>query len=411
MVHETGASADRAAPPHVAAPPARHAYLDNLKVALVVGVITMHAAITYGFSGSWYLESYDELPGAVLGPLTVLMAIGATFGLGLFFLIAGALTGPSLDRCGAARFARERLLRLGIPIVAYTLLLSPLLKYAEHRVQDGGQPLLPYVGGQVWRLAPGPTWFLEALLLFSLAYAALRALRPSGDRSPAPRVPSRLHGRQVAAVAGAIATASFAAHLVFPLGTEQLHVQLGAFPQYVILFALGVAAGRRGWLDALDPALVRRCAVAAALAALVVPPALLLGGFFDGDAAEARYMGGWHWQAAGLSLTEGVLSTCVSLWAVDRFRRRYDALTPLTRRMAPAAYGAFIVHPPVLVVLALAIQQLPLPATAKFLVVLGGGVAGSFALASLAARAGPLARVVGATPAAQPAAAQSSGPM
>lgn len=378
----------------------RRAYLDNLKVLLVVGVIAVHAAITYGFSGTWYLESYDEMPDVVLAPLTVPLAIGALFGLGLFFLIAGALTGPSLDRRGPARFARERLLRLGLPILAYTLLVSPVLKYVSHRVDDGGsERFLPFAADHVWQFAPGPTWFLEALLLFSLAYAAVRALRPAPPRPPPP---SRLSGRTIALVALAIGVSSFAAHLVFPLGTEQLHVQLGAFPQYVILFSLGVAAGRRGWLETLDPALMRRCAFAAVVATLIVPPALLVGGFFESDAGEDLYMGGWHWQAAGLSLTEGVLATCASLWAIDRFRRRHDTLTPLTRRMAPAAYGAFIVHPPVLVGLALAIQSLPLPATVKFVVVLAGGVAGSFALATLANRAGPLARVVGARASGEP---------
>jgi surface polysaccharide O-acyltransferase-like enzyme len=35
----------------------RLAYLDNLKVLLVVGVIAVHSAVTYGFDGTWYLES------------------------------------------------------------------------------------------------------------------------------------------------------------------------------------------------------------------------------------------------------------------------------------------------------------------------------------------------------------------
>jgi hypothetical protein len=59
-------------------------------------------------------------------------------------------------------------------------------------------------------------------------------------------------------------------------------------------------------------------------------------------------------------------------------------------------YGAFIVHPPVLVVLALAIQSAPVPAELKFVFVLAGGVAGSFWLAALATRVRPIARIVGA---------------
>ncbi len=68
----------------------RLAYLDNLKILLVVGVIALHTAITYGFDGSWYLESYDEMASAVVDALTVVLGTGWLFGLGLFFLIAVA---------------------------------------------------------------------------------------------------------------------------------------------------------------------------------------------------------------------------------------------------------------------------------------------------------------------------------
>jgi glucans biosynthesis protein C len=370
----------------------RLAYLDNLKVLLVVGVIAVHSAITYGFDGSWYLESYDEMTGAVVDALTVVIAIGWLFGLGLFFLIAGRLSGPALDRKGPGRFAYERAVRLGTPLLAYTLLVGPVLEYVAYRENEGGtRGFWPFLGDQIWHFAPGPTWFLEALLAFSVGYALLRGLRPPG------RAPSSapLRGRHVALVALAVAAGSFAAHLAFPIGSEQFHLQLGMFPQYLILFALGAAAGRRGWLETLTPELRRRCGLAGAVTALAIPTILLTGDFFAGEAAADRFAGGWHWQAAAASLTEGVLATCVSLWAIAYFRRHHNRLRPLARRMAPAAYGAFIVHPLVIVGLALAIQAGPVPAELKFACVLTGGVAGSFMLAALAAHARPTARIIG----------------
>jgi glucans biosynthesis protein C len=367
-------------------------YLDNLKVLLVIGVIAVHAAVTYGFDGSWYLESYDEMTGALVDALTVVIVIGWLFGLGLFFLIAGRLTGPSLDRKGPGRFAYERAVRLGVPVLAFVLLVSPVLEYVEYRETEGGtEGFWSFAGDQIWEFAPGPTWYLEALLAFSLGYALLRQLR-------APRrAPSRapLQSRHVAIIVVAIATGSFAAHLAWPIGSEQFHLQLGMFPQYLILFSLGVAAGRREWLETLTPQVQRRCGFAAAIAALALPAILLAGDFFAGGAAEDRFLGGWHWQAAAASLTEGVLATCVSLWAIAYFRDHHNQLRPIARRMAPAAYGAFIVHPPVLVGLALAIQPAPVPAELKFACVLAGGVAGSFGIAALAARTRPIARIIG----------------
>jgi peptidoglycan/LPS O-acetylase OafA/YrhL len=243
-------------------------YLDTLKVLLVVGVIAMHAAITYGLDGSWYLESYDEMSGVVVALVTTMLGVDWLFGLGLFFLIAGRLTSPSLDRKGPRRFAIDRLVRLGVPLAAYTLLVSPVLEYVSYRENDNGTDAFwPFVREQVWHLAPGPTWFLEALLVFSLAYTLWRALR--GDARPP--VWRRLRGGEVAGVAVAISIGALAVHLVFPVGSEQFHLQLAMFPQYAILFAVGVAAGRRGWLETITPQLQRRCGVVGVIAALALP--------------------------------------------------------------------------------------------------------------------------------------------
>ena len=367
---------------------ARLAYLDTLKVLLVVGVIAMHTAITYGLDGSWYLESYDEMSGAVVDLVTAVLGVGWLFGLGLFFLIAGRLSTPSLERKGPRLFARERLIRLGIPLVAYTLLVSPFLEYVAYRENEHGtEALWPFVHEQVWHFAPGPTWFLEALLVFSLALALWRALHGHA----VPPVWRRLRGIEVAGVALLIAIAAFAAHLAFPVGSEQFHLQLAMFPQYVILFSLGAAAGRRGWLETLTPQLQRRCGLAGVIAALALPAVLLAGGFFDGGAAaEDRFEGGWHWQAAAGALVEGVLATCVSLWAVGHFRAHQERyFRPLIRRMAPPAYGAFIIHPPVLVGLAFALQPIPVPAELKFLALLVAGVAGSFSVTAVVQSVAP----------------------
>ena len=90
----------------------RLAYLDNLKILLVVGVITVHAAITYGFDGSWYLESYDEMASGVVGVLTAILGVGWLFGL---LGPHGArsrhrhLPGKRVLRAGHAEFSARRL--------------------------------------------------------------------------------------------------------------------------------------------------------------------------------------------------------------------------------------------------------------------------------------------------------------
>src|SRR5213596_87832 len=51
----------------------------------------------------------------------------------LFFLLAGWSASSSLQVRGTSGFARERLLRLGVPLVAGCVLLAPLLKFFELR--------------------------------------------------------------------------------------------------------------------------------------------------------------------------------------------------------------------------------------------------------------------------------------
>src|SRR5215216_6445456 len=313
----------------------RLAYLDNLKVLLVAGVIGVHTAIIYGVDGSFYLEDYDSMADVSIGVLTIFVAVGFLFGLGAFFLIAGRLSGPSLDHKGPLRFIRDRLMRLGIPVVFYVLVIAPPMEYVEYRDEGGQGGFFRYARDQLTDPAPGPTWFLEALLGFSLAYGLVRWLRPArGEPSREP-----LRGEQVAGVAVAIAVLSFSTHLVVPYGEEHLHIQFALFPQYAILFALGCAAGRRGWLETLTPELRRGCGIVALIAVLALPALLLAGGFTESDAKQDLYAGGWHWQAAGTSIVEASLAATLPLFLIGWSRERWTRQGPLLRRMAAAAYG------------------------------------------------------------------------
>jgi glucans biosynthesis protein C len=372
----------------------RLAYLDNLKVLLVVGVIAVHSAITYGVDGSWYLEDYDSMADVSVAVLTIFVAVGFLFGLGAFFMIAGRLSGPALDRKGPARFVGDRLIRLGIPVVFYVLLIAPVMEYVKAREEGEEQGFLSFAWGQLSDPAPGPTWFLEALLVFSFVYALVRAARPA--REPVSSEP--LRGRLVAAVGVAIGVSSFVTHLVVPIGEEHFHIQFALFPQYAILFGLGCAAGRRGWLETLTPELRRRCGVVGLAGVLALPVLLLAGGFTESDAKQDLYAGGWHWQAAGTSLVEATLAATLPLFLIGWFREHWTRQGPLLRGMATAAYGAFIIHPPVIVGLALALHQTPIQPELKFILVLGGGVVGSFGITSLVLRIPTVRRVLSSGP-------------
>ena len=61
--------------------PARLVHLDRLKILLTAGVITAHAAMSYGAAGTWLYEE-DSLSDATALVLSVLVGGGVMFVLG-----------------------------------------------------------------------------------------------------------------------------------------------------------------------------------------------------------------------------------------------------------------------------------------------------------------------------------------
>ncbi|MGZ3624729.1 MAG: acyltransferase family protein [Ktedonobacteraceae bacterium] len=147
----------------------RMLYIDNLRVLLISMVIVVHLAVTYGAVGSWYYHDPTNLPTAII--LTFISGPGMASGMGIFFLIAGYFTPGSYDRKGSKSFLQDRLVRLGIPLLIYDLLLDPLVVNIASGLQGSywrfyGNYLLHEKG-----IANGPVWFIAVLLLFSLVYA------------------------------------------------------------------------------------------------------------------------------------------------------------------------------------------------------------------------------------------------
>ena len=114
--------------------------MDNLKVVLVTCVILGHAFITYADIGEWmYREPATSEAFNIVAAIVV--SLGALFAMGLFFLIAGLLTPGPLQRKGSARFLLDRVIRLGVPFVAYLLLIYPLAEWAGERERSASSHL------------------------------------------------------------------------------------------------------------------------------------------------------------------------------------------------------------------------------------------------------------------------------
>lgn len=359
-------------------PAPRRAYLDNLKAFLVAGVILGHVFITYADVGSWaYREPSTNK--AFIIPAALYVAVGSMFAMGLFFLIAGLLLPRALARKGPAGFLRDRLVRLGPPLLAFLAVIFPVVKWLG---DDRGRSLAWFFRDQLRDPDPGPLWFVLALLLFSAAYAVWRVIRPVRP-APRPWRPSFLP-----LLAAGIAAATFIVRLRYPIDSHQIfELHVWQWPQCVGLFALGIACAENGWLDPVPDRLRRMSGSAALVGAATIVSALLLN-LKNTDPLG----GGLSWQAAVIAIGEGLTAVGSSVWLLGFFQRRFDHAGPLAQALGRAAFGAYVVQAPVAVLIARLAGPLPLAPEIKFLFVAPAAVAGSFGLAWLLTRVPGLKR-------------------
>jgi glucans biosynthesis protein C len=346
--------------PPTAAPP-RLPSLDNLRVVLTVLVVLFHVALSYGNLPIWYYHEPADDPSGVA--LDLFVIVTQMFFMGGFFLISGFLTPGSYDRSGGRRYVRNRLVRLGVPLLIFLVVLRPLVNFGGFRqlreafAAQGTS--LSYWEYYLISWDPGPLWFVELLLVFTLVYALLRRRR---DPVTAAGTPARAPGlAAVAAFVVALGLATFAWRILVPIGTYWPIVGLPSpayLPQYAMLFAVGAMAYRRGWLTAL-PRRAGRIGLAAAGVALVV---LTVFGLLPGQATSPT-------QLVATALGEAVVATGIIVGLLVLFRERWNTQGSSGRFLSTHAYAVYVIHPLVLVALGYAFTWLDATAVVKFLVV------------------------------------------
>ncbi len=295
--------------------------------------------------------------------------------------------------------------------MAFCLFIGPLAIVLATSVDPGaaavkhsaralalGERLLLY-----WRLGlfgVGPLWFTAALLVFSFVYVAWRAV---ASRLPALRRPAarRPFPSNVMLAAAALATgaAAFALRLVWPLGVESLGPAFGYFSTDSRLSrelcravrhglprrvgALARRGARRAATPMVDRGVVRIAGIPGHRLAGAHVPAL------QGDAA-----GGLNVQAAIYAFWEPLVAWGVILGLLHMFGRRFASLGPIWSTLARRAYSIYIIHPPVLVAVALAWRNVEAPHLVKFAITGAATCVACFWLAGLLLRAPWIRRIV-----------------
>ena len=371
-------------------------FVDNLRWVMIVLVLSMHAADTYSPLGNWYFVDRRPIGLPTLSFFAGWQMFLQSFFMGLLFFIAGCFVPPSLDRKGPRRFLRDRLVRLGLPVLLYMLVIGPVTEYYAAHSWNSTEPtsfghewIKHIANGQVWQ-ENGPLWFCLALLVFSAAYVGVSVRFPTrfGRGAGVRPFPRAAH---VTAFAALMAAATFAVRLSNP--PTVFNLPLRDFAQYALLFGAGIVAARGNWLTQLraQPSIAPLATtIVAGLAALFA--LLYAGGFARGNGAF--YYRGAHWQCAAFALWESSVCVAMGVVLLRLFRGRFDRQGRRARFLSDNAFAVYAIHPPVLIMSARLIQPLQWPSAALFATLWALAGIGSFASSALVFRRLPLLKQI-----------------
>ena len=92
----------------------------------------------------------------------------------------------SFDKKGTKKFILDKLVRLGIPLLAYIFILNPFLSYMVNILVRGNSvTYLQIIQKRIVDLNfdPGHLWFVFSLLIYTLVYTLFRSFSNYGRKN------------------------------------------------------------------------------------------------------------------------------------------------------------------------------------------------------------------------------------
>ncbi len=343
-------------------------FVQWLRFILISLVVAHHAAQPYGpTGGDWPIS--DPVSSNWLGPFFM---FNSAFFMGFFFFISGYFVSGSYDRKGGLVFIRDRVIRLGVPLVLVSLFVFGLIAFSGSETQDSFVDFLLYQYIGQWEVEMGLLWFIAQLLALSIIYAIWRRIT-SRQQTSEPRVFSTPSNQTILIYALTLGVAGMIVRTFYQqdewvkilgvIPAEVVHVS-----QYWSLFVIGVIAGRGRWLENIPSSLGPKW-LAIGLAAFVValathPSAYLFPESILPDWMLLGLFWGIFWGFLEAFICVGLI---VGLSVF--FRERFSTSNKWMERLDQNVYGVYIIHVFIVVGLQQAILNIALPALAKFALV------------------------------------------
>jgi len=340
-------------------------FIDNIRIFLISVVILQHLAITYGAPGGWYYREFEisQLDPVTLTILVLFAAANQSYFMGFFFFLSGYFSSSMLGRKNPKQVLFQRLIRLGIPILFFVYLVSPVMRLLLRFILYG-RPLSLAELNVIYRsldfgIELGPMWFVILLLIFSTLYTLWHLLLK--------KFPQYLkvkyfypNGYKLILFAILIGVATFLTRIYFPIGFvfQPLNLQVPFLLQYITLFILGISAYHGNWLDLLEPTTIRFWRNFTLVLIASMPGLFILSGGLEGDVTPA--LGGFHWQSLAFALWEQLFCLGIIITLLSYFKEKKNHHNQLTKELAASSFAVYIFHAPILVIFTALLRGLTL---------------------------------------------------
>lgn len=336
----------------------RMVFIDNIRSLLIVLVVFAHASITYSGVGGWYYieNNVEDMNSIQLIGFGFSIAFTAAYSMGFLFLLAGYFVPAAYDRKGFFHFVKGRLIRLGIPVLLFVFIINPfdffilLSDYYGYSKSSFISNYKFHIINLDFLYDTGPLWFAFALLLFSILYAFFRVIMYKEiNLSSLKKLPPNLIMIFLIIL---VTFLTFIVRLYYPIGTEFYNYQLCFFPQYIVLFILGLLFYRLNLLNKIPFIFgIKWFSLGLAFSLIFFAGAVYFGDAIDGD-AEILF-GGLHWQAAAYALWESITCASVVLGLIVIFRKWIKKPNKLSKFLSDHAFGVYVLHAPILIYISL----------------------------------------------------------
>jgi len=369
----------------------RMTYIDNLRLFLILMMILHHVCLTYATHSGWYFYEYIDDPFTNLF-MNLLMSLGRAWVIGCFFMISGYFTPGSLDKKGTWDFIKDRLIRIGIPLAIFMFLIRPTLFYMMNR--DALSSRYTWLENifLLKNVAPGPAWFLEVLLVFSVFYALWSCMRKVRNADEDRQQPFA-NNRNILIFIIALAFFTFLIRIFLPIDKQVLHLRLGNYAVYVAFFAAGIIAYRRRWPDKITNIIGRQWTIITLAATCIY--AFFVVSAWSSNKSLSFLGGGLSGKTLIATYVETFIAVGSAISLLYIFRKIFNGQPGFIRKMSQDAYAVFIFHPPIIVATSCFMQgKLLENPFFKFVFVFVSGTALSFLACRFVVRRLPFAQKI-----------------